>query len=77
MQYPSIMIPKKFMGSIFHTYIYILRPFLWLGCAYWILMSNAKCPMQLSKALHKQVCLLKLLQQGFHLFQGAPMHFVG
>ncbi len=40
-------------------------------------MSNAKRPMQLSEVLHKQLCLPKLLQQGFHPFQGAPMHFVG
>ncbi len=40
-------------------------------------MSNAKRPMQLSEVLHRQLCLPKLRQQGFHPFQGAPMHFVG
>ncbi len=40
-------------------------------------MSNSEHPMQLSKALHKQLCLLELSQQGSRPFQGAPMHFVG
>ncbi len=44
-----------------------------------LLNSNVQFqhPMQLSKVLHKQLCLPELFQQAFHLFQGAPMHFVG
>ncbi len=40
-------------------------------------MSNSECPMQLLKALHKQLYLLELSQQGFRPFQGMSMHFVG
>ncbi len=56
---------------------WISHPFLWFGCVYWIPMSNFEHPMQLSKALHRQLCLPKLFQQGFCPSQGAPMHFVG
>jgi hypothetical protein len=40
-------------------------------------MSNSEHPMQVSKALHKQLYLPELSQQGSHPFQGVPMHFVG
>jgi hypothetical protein len=53
---------------------WILHPFLWLNCAYWIPMSNSEYPMQLLEVLHRQ---LYLFQQGFHPFQSMPMHFVG
>jgi hypothetical protein len=56
---------------------WILHPFLWFGCVYWIPMSNSKRPMQVSKALHKQFYLLQLSQQGSHPFQSVPMHFMG
>ncbi len=36
-----------------------------------------QAPMQLWKVLHRQLCLFKLLQQGYNLFQAASMHFVG
>jgi len=36
-------------------------------------MSNSEHPMQVSKALHKQLYLLELFQQGFHPFQSMPV----
>jgi hypothetical protein len=56
---------------------WILHPFLWLGCVYWTPMSNSEHPMQVSKALHKQIYLPELFQRGFHPFQSMPMHFMG
>jgi hypothetical protein len=41
----------------------ILHPFLLFGCIYWIPMSNFEHPMQLWKVLHRQLYLLKLLQE--------------
>jgi hypothetical protein len=32
--------------------------------------------MQLLEVLRRQLCLPELPQQGFHPFQGAPIHFV-
>jgi hypothetical protein len=62
---------------ISESWYLILHPFLWLSCIYWTPMSNSKHPVQLSNALHKQLCLLELFQQGSRPSQGAPMHFVG
>ncbi len=56
---------------------WILHPFIWFSCICWIPMSNPEHPMQLSKALHKQLYLPDLFQQGPHPFQSVPMHFVG
>jgi hypothetical protein len=51
--------------------------FFLFGYIYWIPMFNLEYPMPLWKVLHMQLYLLKLPQQGCHLFQVVPMHFMG